>query len=91
MVLYHLELHTVDEVVRRRAVAMLPVRYPEIELVVPTGGDLIDAEHWVVRASGRAHVAHWCRDAGLPAPSVDRVDAAPIAQPSEPTDEGAPR
>lgn len=91
MAVYLVELVTVDEATRRRAIAMLPARYPEIELVVPTGGDLAEVDHWAVRASGPAHVAHWCRDAGLPAPSVDRVDAAPVAQSSEPTDEGAPR
>ena len=40
MAVYLVELVTVDEATRRRAIAMLPSRYPEIELVVPTGGEL---------------------------------------------------
>lgn len=71
MVIYRVEVRVLDPAVGERAIALLPERYPEVELLAREAGDPRGTELWTVRAPGPAHVEHWCRDADLPTLSID--------------------
>lgn len=61
---FDLALARIDAPSRQRAIALLPRRYPEIELLEQRD----EGEHselWICRAPARSHIERWCDEASI--------------------------